>query len=486
MKDGRQQNIGKKPTMTSKRKIIAMTCLTLGNVFAVSAATIAWFTMATESTVLSTVSGDMNVSIKKVSAWKYMYPFYENSTEFINYDRTGTIKKYTIEDASITDNVSLTSATFTVETVESQPIVIPPASSEALGPRKIYHDESEAWRYYLVGGEVFNGVGGKDWHTSSAIPFAEKQDVEDQDVEIDNVIVSAGAEFMLFDAETISGSTCSYFSYGDASSGAPFKQVDNNRIRCLKSGIYNFSYQLVDDAYQLIITANGRDDNSIIGNNILDPTKITIDWRGRADKEDYPEPEDYMAQGIFDQKTSVILDVELGYRNTNDIEAGLKVLRDSRASQSIYSLAGKYSNVQNDVAIGYVPDGARYPMLASDFYSYYAVMRETPFANANALWDAMHRLSDSETDSVPDFSKFSNDGPQYETVTDCLLHADPSSLIIPGRANDAPEAIRHCYISIEYDYEHCRFFLEPHRLSKTYYLKRDIGFRFIGTQKRES
>lgn len=486
MKEKRKENIGKTPKLTPKRKIIFLTALTLGNVFALSAASIAWFTMAVNKAEISTVSGDLNVTIRKVSAWKYIYPFYKNSTEFVNYDGDGIVKKYVFEDPSITDAVSLSSATFTLGTVSSQPVVVPDTLPSELSSRKVYHDDDETWRYYLVGDETFQGVSNKGWYTSAGIPFAEKQDVDTADVEINNVIVSVGAEFILFDSGTISGSTCDYFSYSGAADGAPFKAVSGNRIKCLKSGIYNFSYQKVDETYQLIITANGRGDNSIIGNNILDPTKISIDWRGKADKEVYPEVEDYIASGIYDQKTTVVLDVELGYKNVNDITAGLKVLRDSTASHSIYSLTGKYANTQSDDDIGYIADGARYPLLASDFYSYYAVMRETPFNTASDLWTAMHQKSDKVTALVPDFSKFSNTGESYETATTCLLHGESSAINISGKADNLPESVRHCYIAIEYDYEHCQFFLESHRLGKKYLLKRDIGFRFIGTQKREA
>ena len=118
---------------------------------------------------------------------------------------------------------------------------------------------------------------------------------------------------------------------------------------------------------------------------------------------------------------------------------------------------------------------------ASDFYNYYAQFTKTPYASSNALWAAMHRVGDANS------QKFVN-GSSFDTIIDCPLNLkeNDDSTVIP--AND-PESladnIYHCYISIEYDYEHSSYFLNKNRLGKTYLLDRDFGFYFFGVQRRE-
>ena len=73
----------------------------------------------------------------------------------------------------------------------------------------------------------------------------------------------------------------------------------------------------------------------------------------------------------------------------------------------------------------------------------------------------------------------------YDKTIDCTLHGkelDDSIIVEPS----ASDNIYHCYIVIEYDYEHCVYFLDKNRLGKTYYLDRDFGFHFSGIQHKES
>ena len=103
-------------------------------------------------------------------------------------------------------------------------------------------------------------------------------------VSIQNIVISKGAEFILFDANTIDGNNCSYFTYNSPttspSGNSRFAVLDSNRLQCLASGIYRFDYRVVDNNFYLDITLTSRSDNAIIGSNLIDPTKITIDYRG--------------------------------------------------------------------------------------------------------------------------------------------------------------------------------------------------------------
>lgn len=470
------------------RKVAALTIFTLFNIFSVAAASIAWFTMTTKGSKVSTVSGDLNVEIKKVVAYKYVYPFYDHSTEFIDYGSDGTIKGYTVEDAEITDTVSVRNATFTIGTTSGTKA----ATSEDASQTSVYHDDDQGWRYYLVGNSTFNGVEENEWCTSTAVPFNAKYEIDRDVVEIANIMVSVGSEFILFDAYTINGSSCSYLTYGDVEeSGAPFKSLSGNRLKCLRAGLYTFRYMKVEGVTKLTIQqqARGEDYDSVIGNNILDPTKVYVDWSdGSVNHETFPSASSWMANGVFAQNTTVILDVTLGYKNVNPILAGLKILRNSDAAESIYSIDGRYNNTTLHT-VGYVIGGDRNPLLASDFYTFYAVFsQENPFDSIDDLWEEMHQKTDKQTESVYDFCKFTNDGPSFDKTVPCDIHpysGDTDDLIIPGTTTNV-ENIYHCYIAIDYDYEHSRFFMNSNRLNKTYFLDRDFGFRFIGTQQLES
>ena len=79
-------------------RTIGFVLLAIGNIVGVSVATIAWFGINNRESNIDMVSGDLDVEINKVTAYKYVYPYYPNSTEFINYDTVGIVKKYILED----------------------------------------------------------------------------------------------------------------------------------------------------------------------------------------------------------------------------------------------------------------------------------------------------------------------------------------------------------------------------------------------------
>ena len=70
-------------------KIIGLSAILVGNLGSIAAISIAWFSLASSgNSQLSMVTGDLDVNIKKVTAYKYIYPFYEGSSDFINYNAT--------------------------------------------------------------------------------------------------------------------------------------------------------------------------------------------------------------------------------------------------------------------------------------------------------------------------------------------------------------------------------------------------------------
>ncbi len=484
----------KKAFFTKKKATIAMLFFTLGNLFALSSATIAWFALSSGSAgTIQTFSGDLDVSIEKVTAYKYVYPYHRNSNEFVDYEGSGAVKSYVVEDASIEIDEGTLSNTVTIALgVNTNQAYATSASDASISATKVHYENSQDFKYYILGDEVFTGVSNNPWSTLTSTTFSSREaPTVDKPVTVSNIVVSAGSEFVLFDASSIDGNTCSYFTYtsltAESNKVARFDLVDNNKITCLKSGIYSFTYRVDNSSNKFLdIELVSRTDNAIIGTNLIDPTKITIDYRGSADKTLYPDINDYLPIAIQEQNTMVVIDVMLKYQNKNAIDAGLKVIREAQNAQSIYGFSGKYATTASYTYSGYIDDSHRNPLNASDFYAFYFLFaKETnAYADGETAWNALHALkTDYEVNSEPVFAKFQNDT-SYDTSFECTLNpkTNSDSTLIPGSATDN---IYHCYIAIDYDYEYMRFFVEQNRVGKTYLLDRDFGFYYSATQHVE-
>ena len=486
-KNNNQPNVEK----TSKTKVLkfaGLIALGVGSVAAMTATTIAWFNVGTKDSKIKMVSGDLGVEIQKVTAYKYVYPYYKNSTEFIDYDGEGTVKPYVLEDHTIEyDDQKIDDITFghddaTITLGNATSGTYSTDLSASHSANNIYFSNDSELRYFLIGDATFCGDPTNEWSIKSAIAFKNMGAVSDSNPAIaSHIVVSAGASFILFDKSGAAAGSCSYFPYSAINfNDTPFR-INGNKITCLRSGIYNFTYTPGSLSITLNVVGDQKD-IAAIGNNSLDPTKVTIDYAGSADKETYPTINDYLPQAIYSQNTMLILDVEIKYTNANPIDAGLKVERKDVSSASIYNDAGKYSNTTKNL-VGYVNEQNRNALNASDFYGYYAVFTKTPYTANNpsdvpaAIWNGVHRAGSAE------FSKFQNDT-SYDSSIDCTLHLkeQSDSLIVPGNIVDN---IYHCYIGIDYDYIYTRYFLFEGRLGKTYLLDRDFGFHFTGVQRLE-
>ena len=595
--------------MGTKGKIIGLTVLAVGNIASVVSISVAWFTLGGGGANIDMVSGDLNVEIRKVTAYKQTYPYYANSTEFIDYDANPTLKSYVVEDNSLTYPESDTvvndddftwngTATISLGTATTNNYVsgaynsLTAQQKENLGPTNIHYPGNADFRYYLVGDKVFVGED-VCWTSTTGLAFANKEDVtNNHSVSIDNVVISKGATFIVFDKNNVDNHK--YLNYSTVSSGSPFAIVSGG-IKCLKAGVYKVTYSLNQITIEL---RSFRD--SIISNNSLDPTKVNIDYIGSTNKTNYPSVNNYLPTAIYNQNTMVVLDVEINYKNVNTIEAGLRIERSATAPSNSISASGGYNNVSAN-QIG----GDSHPLKASDFYCFYPVLTKNSIGtgqgtwSANDMWDALHRTTDAEEETyeiyfkhsggwanlvlsskevngdtvyfrqnvafekgdlfrvnlndtwrnsnhlksdsfittnfesdgtseknirtkttgtydiyitnTPDgsgksisiqaaanaveparvpytsiFCKFVNaTGAQnYDSTVECaLFDLDGTDAIIEPSDTDN---IYHCYIGIEYDYVFTRYFLNENRLGKTYYLYRDYGFFFTGTQVLES
>lgn len=480
---------------TKTGKVIGFVSLGIGNVAAITITTVAWFNLSDSESKIKMVSGDLGVEVQKVTAYKYVYPYYAKSTEFIDYDSPGTIKKYILEDhistydSQVYDDISITSDDATV-TLGTRFEGTSTNNSNSASSTNVYvpNDVTPEFRYYLIGDGLFCGVESS-WSISDAYAFGLTTSVtENTHAIIDNVVVSAGASFALLDVTSQSGYAYNYFPISSiAESSSPFRILDSNEdgvgdtLLCLRSGIFTFTYSPNQLKIELRTSDGGqRKDVSVITNNSLDPTKISIDYAGSVDHETYATIESYVPTAIYNQNTTVVLDVQLNYKShPNPIDAGLTVSRTSDTSNSIYNVTNRYESTTYNLN-GYVDERHQNLLRASDFYNFYAKFTKTPYADTAAIWAALHRVGDNESE------KFLNNGQSYERNITCTLHLkeNDDSLLLPASASDS---VYHCYIAIEYDYEHCAsFFLNKNRLGKTYLLDRDFGFLFTGTQHRES
>ena len=510
-----------KASLSSNAKIVISVMFVIGNLGALTIATMAWFNIDNGESKIAMVSGDLDVEINKVTAYKYVYPYYKNSTEFINYDTDGVVKKYVLEDHVSTfddvdyddieitsDNATINLNTRAVGTVTTNPALATPTNVciPTPGPNEsVYRPD---FRYYLIGDGLFCGVDDDEsWMLENSYAFAKKNQVAPSSPAVlDNVVVSAGSSFALLEVLEPTANTFSYnyFSLNNiVENKSPFRIVDSNgdgvkdSILCLRSGIYTFTYQkvLVDEVEcdQLRIDLHTRNsgatkDISVITNNSFDPTKVTIDYAGSVNKTDpegenyFEHIEDYLSTAIFNQNTTLILDIELNFKNANPVDASLKIERTEASSNSINNISGKYSNKTR-----YLNDST---LRSSDFYNFYAIFTKTPYTDLNDddgddsddLWKNLHRIGDSDS------QRFLN-GSTYDRTIDCPLNLKDNvndSTTIPGtNPNGLAPNIYHCYVAIEYDYVYCNFFLDKNRLGKTYILDRDFGFHFSCVQHKE-
>ena len=488
------ENEETKKTQKKMRKVILFASLFVANVFAVGAVTFAWFMVLSKETNIAAFSGDLNVDIDKVTAYKYIYPYFEKSSEFIDYNADPTLKKYVVQDADFSDKDKDFGDSTTIPLGDPLSGTYVTSSSSNLGPKKIYGPESPDFRYYLAGDEVFSGIDGFGWTLANLgkdIFFAETENISAEVTAVaHNVVISAGAKLTLIDVRERDGSSLTCFSYDDpvpeTDKDSRFEIVKEDEedeygycIQCVQGGIYDVSYSTSGITFEL-----SRSDDAAIGNNLLDPTKIKIDhasgmYDGEAEYDGTINS--IIPYAIEDQKTMVVFDVELTYKNANPVTAGLKIYRGPNSP--ISSDPNTYST--ENFTTGVLPNGTGDRLYASDFYAFYAVFTKeaNAYASASSMWTAMHKKTNEAG-----FARFQNTYGEYDRTLPYSLNLKESSgvnadsLTIPSTAENSGGSQYHCYIGVDYDHQRVPFFLNENRLGKTYYLDRDFGFLFCGTQ----
>lgn len=465
------------------KKPLGMMVMTLISLSSVSLATAAWFMVSTRNNTLQAVSGDMNINIQKISAYKYVYPYYQNSTELIDYgldgtEDVGTVKKYVIEDSSMTSASGPNTTAVTFDTPEVSESSFS-TTNEGISKDKIYADERTSFRYYLVGDSTFNGYLGKDWCLSSAASFALQSVATDSETGhaiLRNVPISLGSNFAFIDYKS------KYYYEPNIAANQNFAvNTDGKTITCLASGLYNFDF----NGETLNITKQSSSGDMLIGNNIFDPTIVNIEWLAMTEQEksNYENSvANYMADAIESQNTMIILDVELLLENKNPIEISIDILRDSVSSKSVYSLLDSGSastscfDDQSKNTTGYINDTNQNSLRASDFNSYFAIIDDTVYPTYRALWDSLHKNQNSNDVT---FTNFNTKGNTYNTSSVMSV----TNGIVPALED---ETTYHLYIGIDYDDEYAMYFYQGTRLGKHYVLDRDYSFYLKATQKVNS
>ena len=490
MKGQGSKLLSKLMNISTKKKVVLFTAFTLVNALALSAATIAWFDSVSKNASIDAVAGDINVSIEKVTVYKFVYPFYASSAEFINYDdeENAVVKAYVIQDKDV---ASTAQNPLDSDDVEITLGTIPGAvagQSDTPGPRKIKFT-NRGFRYYLYGNETFTGFRkyvdqqsdthnpDSEWSTVSGTAFSKAFGMDDSDtVALTDIVISAGAEFSLFDANTTL-TTTSYFTYTFGATKR-FEATESGAIRCIQSGIYDIEYNPTQS--KLSISLSNRSDETIIGNSTLDSTKINIDfWGSPAIQTAYQNDiKRYVPQAIYEQNTMAILDVQLRYINANPITAGLKIQRTAELplDNSIHHLADRYED--HSAHLEGATKTRRNALRASDFYCFSArfASAANAYTDPDSIWSAMRPTPTAQNPYQTGYAKFLN-GQNYDQEIPCPLVGDSTTILGSDEGS-----VYHCYVGIDYCGAYIPFFLDLNRLGKQYFLDRDFFLYFTGTQ----
>lgn len=273
-----------------KIKTILLSAMTIFALFSTMSAVFAWFVVVNPSTKIETVTGDMSISLKKLSAIKYVYPFYPGSNDFINYSKEGKLKTYVLNDS--VDPTSL-----------DKEIII---DKEGVTNSKAY---------YLVGNSVFLGTTEeKEYSLSSGIILNSSADANTFSVK--SVSLSVNSKFLLTD------NVGEKLVFKVTNLKDDFLNKDNTLFLAKKAGFYDFTITKKEKDYELsIVSSPSRGDSSILGMTLFDPTYAKL----------YGMKE---GEAIYKQNTCLVYDVEISVKNEmRDFLLNLQVKRKALVNE---------------------------------------------------------------------------------------------------------------------------------------------------------
>lgn len=402
-----------------KIKTILLLAMTIFALFSTMSAVFAWFVVVNPSTKIDTVTGDMSISLNKLSAIKYVYPFYPGSNDFIDYSSTnGKLKTYVLNDS-----------------------VDPTSLDKEISIDKEGVTDSKAC--YLVGNSVFLGTTEeKEYSLSSGTILNSSADGNTFSVK--SVSLSVNSTFLLTDekGKKLQFSTVTYHKDGkDTKLEDNFLNKDNTLFLAKKAGFYDFTItKKQTSGYDLTITSQSRDDASILGMTLFDPTYAKL----------YGMKE---AEAIYKQNTCLVYDVVISVKNEmRDFLLNLQVKRKALGNED-----------------GYINENQYY---LSKYLSFKAAMAsEINNQSIQSIYNFFHRSEESSGSFTYNFG-----GQRFDTE-------DQIALVTNKKISSTSETTPvHLYLAVDYDPDNMKYFFDKSRLGNSYDLIRDFTFYFSTVQ----
>lgn len=444
------------------KKLVLATGFTILTLLTTMCATFAWFLVPKPNVSLDTVSGDMSISLEKLSAYRYVYPFYKDSNSYIDYsldlngNDKGKLKQFIIKNT---------------DTEEIKPLdTIPNINTEGSYSKTAL---------YLVGDSTFLGESSStEFALSSGVIFSSSTDATT--FTINDVNLSIGSHF------TVARNDGSVVEFSSTTLDDEEMQYSNRHFTCKKAGIYNFSITRTSSSssnssyiYSIEITYQSRDDESILGMTLFDPTYAILNGNKNNDTG--------RSKAIYEQKTCLIYDIEIVVKNqTRNFTLSLDVKRKALSDEQ-----GKINENQYNLS-KYVTfrckeyeEGDNVSNLFNQTFHYFDEDDSSYIYNKP---DNYGLTTDSDTNTTSSDSSTSDEESNIKTLV--FNNKDETSLSLFKDKNPKSYSYEktnfHFYIAVDYSPIAISYFFEENQLSKVYDLVRDYTFYFSSIQQISS
>jgi hypothetical protein len=434
----------------TNRNLILATGFSIITLFSMMCATFAWFLVPKPNVTLDTVSGDMSISVDKLSAYRYVYPFYKDSNSYIDYSidsdgkDKGQLKEFVIKN------------TEEIKALDSVPT--------------IQHDDSfTKTALYLVGDHTYLGeTTSTEFSLSSGLIFSSSTSA--LEFTISDVNLSIGSHFAVARND---GTIVEFTGF----TGSDNIIYSNSHFTCKKAGLYDFkitkSSTASDATYTMEITYDSRDDESILGMTLFDPTYALLNGKTNTLEG--------RASAIYEQNTCLIYDVEISVKNqTRNFQLSLDVKRKELSDDT-----GKYtsSSSSNQYCLSkYVT----YRYKEYEENDTVADLFESTFHSSKD--GTIYNKPDSYTQDTTTLETTSSDDADSSSSMNVLTFDDSSTTSLSlfkdkkPTSYDSESTKFHFYIAVDYSPVAIEYFFEENQLSKVYDLIRDYTFYFSSSQ----
>ena len=406
--------------LSVKAKTVMLTSMTIFALLSTMCACFAWFTVVNPTTHVEAFSGSLDVSFKRISAFRYVYPYFSSGTTYVDYGGTGKVKETILLDES--------------EKTMPTSIVI----------KKGAKNLSDS--FYLIGDNTFLGYGDVNnaFNLDESIKFTSGLD---HTYSLNNVTLSKGSII------TIANTDCKNELLNLSSVEGISDNFDSDStvgyLYCKKAGLYDFLLDLNDDGSvsKLTCRLSNRNDEAVFGMTLFDPTYAKLN--GYDNK--YPA-------AIHSQNTLLIYDITLDVKNQyHDFKLKCDVRRNdvSDLNEEAY-----HQNLSSVVGFSY------------------------SFEDITDVYDYFHKDTSTDHVLYQENAKYFNDTDKETSLSlfseDRIVESDSAKEASEGE--EPPSVSCHFYIAVEYNPNTISYFFDENRLGKEYDLKRDFTFYFSTTQ----